>query len=180
MKPVKITRFRDIPPFVRNGNYEIDVPVMEVDRWIETQVAEANLDIDPDFQRGHVWSDEQRVQWLQHLLRGGRNGRVIYLNHPGWQDDCDGDFVLVDGKQRVSAIAAFKQNKIRVFGSYFREYTDKCSMLQTLKINVNTLKTRALVLQWYLQMNAGGTPHTQHELDRVMGLLQSELRREAK
>ena len=40
--------------------------------------------------------------------------------------------------------------------------------------HVNYLKTRREVLEWYLQLNGGGTPHSQKELDRVRGLLEKE------
>jgi hypothetical protein len=36
---------------------------------------------------------------------------------------------------------------------------------------VNDLKTEAEVLRWYLEINAGGTPHTEEELDKVRKML---------
>ena len=41
----------------------------------------------------------------------------------------------------------------------------------TIKLNVNDLKTEREVLQWYVDMNAGGTPHTTEEIDRVKKLI---------
>lgn len=41
----------------------------------------------------------------------------------------------------------------------------------TIKLNVNDLKTEREVLQWYIDMNAGGTPHTTEEIDRVKKLI---------
>lgn len=46
---------------------------------------------------------------------------------------------------------------------------------QGFKINVNNLLTRREVLQWYVEFNSGGTPHTTEELDRVRALLRKEL-----
>ena len=48
------------------------------------------------------------------------------------------------------------------------------SSTATSKLNINTLPTRAAVLQWYLEMNAGGTPHADAEIERVRGLLAAE------
>lgn len=177
---MKLTRFRDIPPFVRDGAYEVDIPFDSILEWIERGQTEqppmSRLDIDPDFQRVHVWKPKQQTAWLEYWLRGGRTGRVIYFNHPGWMRGYQGDFVLVDGKQRLEAVRAFQHNEIKVFGSHFKEYTDKCSFTQaTLKFNVNTLKTRREVLSWYIQFNAGGTPHTRKEIDRVIELYKAEV-----
>lgn len=38
-------------------------------------------------------------------------------------------------------------------------------------VHVNNLKTEKEVLQWYIDMNAGGTPHTTEEIDRVKKLI---------
>jgi hypothetical protein len=42
-----------------------------------------------------------------------------------------------------------------------------------MKINVNSLLTKADVLRWYIQFNAGGTPHTAEEIEKVKALLQT-------
>ena len=42
----------------------------------------------------------------------------------------------------------------------------------SMAIHINDLQSEKDVLQWYLEMNSGGTPHTQEELDRVKLLLQ--------
>lgn len=41
----------------------------------------------------------------------------------------------------------------------------------TLIIHVNNLKTEKEVLQWYIDMNAGGTPHAKEEIERVKELI---------
>ena len=39
-------------------------------------------------------------------------------------------------------------------------------------LNVNDLKSEKEVLQWYVDMNAGGTPHSSEEIDRVIKMIQ--------
>ena len=79
-----------------------------------------------------------------------------------------------DGLQRLTAICRFANNEIKVFGSYFNEYTDLAMLnSHTIKLNVNDLKTEREVLQWYVDMNAGGTPHTTGEINRVKKLIES-------
>lgn len=38
-------------------------------------------------------------------------------------------------------------------------------------ICINSLMTKYKVLQWYIEMNSGGTVHSEHELNRVRDLL---------
>jgi hypothetical protein len=173
---MKITKFRDIPQFVRHGSYEVDVSPESLISTINDFV-EQGLDLDPDFQRGHVWSDKQRVAFVEFFLRGGKTGRVIYLNNPNWHFNNEkgyNDFVIVDGKQRVEAFRKFINNEIKAFGSYYREYTDSIRLVNTMKINVNDLRTRADVLQWYIDFNAGGVVHSDKEISRVRRLLKKE------
>jgi len=100
------------------------------------------------------------LAFIESVLKGGaKNARVIYLNNPNWKhsDRTYKDFVCVDGLQRYTAIKRFINNEIKVFGYYYNEYEDDLRMKYDMKINVNDLPTRKDVLQWYLQMNTGGT-----------------------
>lgn len=173
----KIIRIRDIPQLTQDGAWECDFTPLNMLRQLDEWVNLEGLDLDPDFQRGHVWSQGQQQAYIEFFLRGGRTARVIYLNHTSWRDGNKGDFVLVDGKQRVQAWRAFINDEFQIFGSYYREFEDRDSLGRpgrTMKINVNDLKTRAHVLQWYIDMNAGGTPHTRDEIEKVRNLLAQE------
>lgn len=176
---MKYTKFADIPDFVRDGNWECDYSMQSAVRFIdeleEGRNGDQRLDLNPDFQRSHVWTESQQVAWIEFFLRGGKTGRVIYLNNPGWQRDYKGDFVLVDGKQRIEAMRRFLKGQIKAFDSYFHEFTDRMrDSIVTVRINVNTLNTRREVLQWYIDMNAGGTPHSEREIAKVRNLLTLE------
>jgi hypothetical protein len=174
---MKYTRFQDIPQFTRAGSwecdYELDQMVLEIDGWVEQE----GLQVNPDFQRGHVWSEAKQIAFVEFFLKGGKTARVLYFNHPEWTLGKKSDqFVLVDGLQRYTAVKRFLQNKIPVFGSFFREYTDRPRLIShTFRLNVNELKTRKEVLQWYLDMNSGGVVHTEEELKKVQRLLKQEI-----
>jgi uncharacterized protein with ParB-like and HNH nuclease domain len=181
MKITSYSQIRKELQFIRDGNYEVDYEIHRLWDWVEKQMNErhegmAVLNIDPDFQRPHVWKERQQRMWLEFILRGGKTGRVFYFNHPSWMRGYNkGEFVLVDGKQRLEALRKWMANEIKVFGSYKSEYTDNPAMVgNTLKVNVNSLPTKADVLRWYLQMNGGGTPHKPSELKKVIDILKEE------
>lgn len=169
-------KFRDIVQFTRIGSYQIDVHLNYFKESIDRYVSEEGLQLNPDFQRGHVWSESQQIKYVEYLLRGGKSGNIVYLNHPGWHiTSCEGDFVCVDGLQRLTAIYRFVTNEIPVFDTFYKDFEDSPRMISaTIKININDLKTRREVLEWYLEMNSGGTVHTDDELNRVRGLLERE------
>lgn len=175
----KITRFKDIPQFTSAGTYQVNYPLTSLVRYIEEEIEEMGLQLNPGFQRGHVWTEEQQVAWLEYHLRGGKSGNTIYLNNPFWTSYRSpkpgeySDYVCVDGLQRITAAQRFIHNEIKVFGSYFDEYEDSLRLINdaTMLLNVNDLKTEKEVLQWYIDMNAGGTPHTKTEIERVQRML---------
>jgi len=82
--------------------------------------------------------------------------------------------VLVDGLQRLSAVRAFISNNLKVFALYYSEYEGYLSSTNCLTFNITNLKTEQDVINFYLTLNAGGTPHKQDELKRVTNLLKGD------
>ncbi|MCC7017805.1 MAG: DUF262 domain-containing protein [Rhodospirillales bacterium] len=171
-------RFRNIRQFTSYGNWTCDVPIRQINTTISEWQEAYYLDLCPDFQRGHVWTDEQQSRYLEYILRGGRSARDIYLNAPFWDSmnvTRNHPMVCVDGLQRLTAAQRFLNNEIPVFGAVYSEYTDKLSWSFCFTFHVNNLKPRVEVLQWYLDMNSSGVIHSEDELKRVQLLLLKEM-----
>ena len=171
----KYTSFHDIPRFTSWGNYAVDYPLDYLVKWLDEQVSSAGLILNPDFQRGHVWTQRQQIEYIQFLLKGGRTGRDLHFNCPSWHqpvpEGAYNEFVCVDGLQRVTAVTRFIRNEIKVFGTYYKDFTDSIrTTTDVLRIHINDLPTKRQVLNWYLEMNGAGTPHTRKELRRVAEL----------
>jgi hypothetical protein len=162
-----------IPKFTGFPTYRVNI------NWnnLQSTISQYNLDIDPDFQRGHVWTLEQQVAYIEFRIRGGMSGRELYANNPGISSGADSPTVLVDGKQRITAVLAFMGNKVPVFGgNLYRDISNlpRNDAAVGFILCVNDLKTRAEVLRWYLELNTGGVAHTSEELGRVQALLEKE------
>jgi uncharacterized protein with ParB-like and HNH nuclease domain len=167
-------KFTDIPQYTRSGSWECNFDIRGFVEQIEKWESEDGLQLNPDFQRGHVWTEEQQISFAEFILKGGTTARVVYLNHPGWMGDFEGEFVCVDGLQRITAVKRFIHNEIKAYGYFYKEFEGSPRMVNDLKINVNNLKHRKEVLQWYLEFNSGGVVHTKEELDKVRQLLEQE------
>lgn len=165
-------KFRDIKKFF-TPIYSIDIPLSMFTEKINEYTKEYGLQLNPDFQRGHVWTEEQQIAFIEYLLRGGKTGKDLYFNHVGWNRMYKGEFVCVDGLQRITAILRFMNNEIRAFGALLSEFEDKLPWSDyNMKIHINNLKDRKDVLQWYIDFNEGGTPHTKDEINRVKQLME--------
>ena len=172
---MKMTRFKDIPQFTSDGCYQVNYPLTSLVKYIEEEIRDAGLQLNPEFQRGHVWTEEQQIAYIEFILRGGKPARTIYFNMPGWNGSIPStqydDFVCVDGLQRITAVLKFMNNEIKIFGSYYKEFEDHIPLNAELLFNVNNLQTEKEVLQWYVDMNSGGTPHTSDEIARVKKMI---------
>lgn len=117
-------KFEDIQKYTKPGHWEcfytLDFAVKTIEEW----VIEDNLLLNPDFQRGNVWTEKQQVAYIEFLLKGGKSARVIYFNHPGWMGSFNGQMVCVDGLQRITAIQKFINNEIKVFNTYYKDFED--------------------------------------------------------
>lgn len=163
--------FSDIPQFPRAG-YSIDVVWYHIEEFLADGADRHGIELEPDFQRGHVWSEKQQTSFVEYGLMGGESSMVITANCPGWMDDFRGPYQLVDGLQRVTAVMRFMRNEIKAFGHYYKQYADRLTLSgPSFRWRVMSLPSRAEVLKLYLLMNAGGVVHSPKEIARVRALL---------
>lgn len=176
--------YKQIPRFIGFGNYQVDVFWRSLQSTLADYEQAEGLDLDPDFQRGHVWTEAQQKAYVEFIVRGGQTGRVLLFNCPGWNGGIGGPkgpIVLVDGKQRLNAVLRFLNDEITIFDDFPGIGPTLASEFEILRdtetrfqIYINGLNTRAEVLKWYLELNSGGTVHTQDELDKVRRMLAAE------
>jgi uncharacterized protein with ParB-like and HNH nuclease domain len=167
-------KFQDIPQMTQ-ARYRVDLTWKYLQDSLKRYDKDYGLDLDPDFQRAHVWTEAQQIAYVEYQLRGGISGKDIFFNCPGFQGNRNkvGPMVLVDGKQRLNAIALFLQNEIPAFGCYLKDYEDRLYSLLSLSVHINNLDSYQAVLQWYLDLNSG-IAHTQEELDKVRKMMIEE------
>lgn len=152
-------RFKDIPQFPR-AHYQVDVSWDYLEQHIAHHTSEerycAPLDLEPDFQRAHVWTRAQQIAYVEYILRGGEVGRNLTFNCPGWMSDWRGPYVIVDGKQRLQAARAFMRDEFPAFGLHFSQFEGHLNMTgPSFSWRVCCLETRRELLELYLSINAG-------------------------
>ena len=80
-------KLKDIKKFISDEyGYEINIGFSYIEKALEDYVENYKLDLNPDFQRGHVWTEEQQTAYMEFLLKGGKTSRVIYFNCPYYFD----------------------------------------------------------------------------------------------
>lgn len=61
-------RFRDIPQFISDGSYQVNMSWEYLIEWLDQRVKEEGLQLNPDFQRGHVWTDGYTSYLVYRML----------------------------------------------------------------------------------------------------------------
>jgi len=169
-------KWDEIPRFIATEHcYHINTGIRGYVKWVEDEEKELNLQMNPDFQRGHVWTEKQQSEYVEYLLHGGQSGRSFYFNLPTYRKSNNPyiDYVCVDGLQRTTAIQRFINGELKAFDQYYIDFGS--GLVRTefqIDIHVNDLKTKQDVLTWYVQMNSGGTPHTKEEIEKVKQMIE--------
>lgn len=147
------------------------------------------VELNPEYQRGRVWTDEQHVRFVEALMRGtvGEQLRTITFNCPqflvrgaltasaGLRDLPDG-VECMDGLQRLTAVERWTRGELRPFGLSLDDVAGtgydplRGAMAYRLTFAVHAFQTRAEILDYYLAVNAGGTVHTETEIARVRAM----------
>ena len=167
--------FNAIPQYTKTPTYRVNIFWDYLKNALEDYNSGGVLQLDPPFQRAHVWTHLQQVAYVEYILRGGAGARDIFFNQADFMRGFKAPMYLVDGKQRVESVRCFMRDNLRVFDRYFySDFTDRLPLHADFVFLVNDLPTYADVLQWYIDLNAGGVAHTTEEIDRVRKLLERE------
>lgn len=168
-------RLSDIPKFRSWGHYSLQIGWNDLEYQIKRYKDDYSLNFDPDYQRGRVWTPEQRTLYCEYILKGGKAARDIILNCPGWNQDMDGVMEIVDGKQRLEAVLGFLNNEVPTFGVHYRDFEDNLRRFRQFEFTFHIADlTRREVLGLYIDLNTGGTVHSDTEIKRVKALLNQE------
>lgn len=134
-------------------------------------------DFQASYQRGEVWSLEQKRNLIKSILQDLPIG-TVFLNH---RDRGIAKVVVVDGKQRLLALRDFVDNRYGVPGEWFNDedladavrgqglrlvfFRDTSVVFQRrfrghgLATYETDLPTAAEELELFNRLNFGGTPH---------------------
>jgi hypothetical protein len=168
----------DLPKYLTpSGEYAVNTEWKRIEPWILDRADETGQTyeeiVNPYFQRNRVWSEEQQISYIEHIMKGGKIGKDIYFNSPTWDRETSGENTMfcIDGLQRITAVVSFLKNEFPIFETIYHNDIDRLpNLVCSFKLHVLDFQTEEEILTWYLQLNQSGTPHTKEELDRVREL----------
>lgn len=78
---------------------------------IYSRIKENDIDLQPDFQRGEVWSEKKKKKLVDTILRGWQIPPIHLVETPKFVDE------VLDGQQRLATIRDFIDGKIKIDGN---------------------------------------------------------------
>lgn len=148
-----------------------------VGAFVDSRLRNPDMNLAPDYQRGHVWTQEQSEAFVGHILEGGASPAFII------HEDSKGlSMEMVDGQQRARALLAWFDGDIGAMLTNGERIWHKDATeveLRILRFSCGLVErvgcwTRAERLRLYLRLNRGGTVHTDAEIERVREMLAKE------
>ena len=165
---------------VQAAERNMDYPWPDVAHYL-TKMGQGygGLDMSPDFQRGHKWTPEQQVRFIESALRGAapRNSFMIQFNCPNWnEDDIPSDLPrglqCIDGLQRYTAVQAFMSGELQPFGLTLHDLQGSKFSPDRIHFHVGifVFQKKVDLLNHYLDFNGAGVAHEPAELERVRAM----------
>lgn len=136
------------------------------------------VDMDPDYQRGYVWDDSDREYLIESIFQNVDIGKFVFVNltTSEWKERhiC---YEILDGKQRLSTLKMFYENRFAYKGKYFNDLspTDRRAFMEH-NISYADVKdaTKKEIYQYFLKLNRGGRQMDRAHLKHVESLYEKE------
>ncbi len=134
-------------------------------------VTRGDLNLNPSYQRGDVWSEEQRIKLIDSVMMGiGCPAIFIREVDPGQRTWLE----AVDGKQRITTFAKFMAGEFAWEGERYPDW-DIVSQRRWNNFTVAIYKvhdiTDAETIELYERLNFCGVPHERSPLQQFVETL---------
>lgn len=135
------------------------------------------IDLNPDYQRGYVWDDTDKELLLDSIFKNIDIGKfvLIHLSDGEWIKR-ELSYEILDGKQRLSTIIEFYENKLSYKGKYYNDLSKKDKRTFTdHQISVAEVREtdKKMVLKYFLMLNRTGKSMDKSHLVEVEKMLSS-------
>jgi hypothetical protein len=132
------------------------------------------IDLDPEYQRGNVWSLEQKVNLVDSIFKNVDIGKFAIIKRP-WGDNPNKPltpklYEMLDGKQRLTAIWEYYCGRFKYKGKYFYELHPRDqSHFKHYTISYAETKplTKEQTYRYFLKLNTTGTPVDPEHIAKV-------------
>lgn len=136
-----------------------------------SRVYHSGVDFNPNYQRGLVWTMEQKTSLLDSIFSNVDIGKFTFIKHDYSRDLF---YEILDGKQRLSTICEYYEDRLVWRGKKFSELcfidAHHFTGFPIVMGEVGEI-TEQQILKLFVKMNTTGTPIDKAHLERVKNLI---------
>lgn len=186
-KPVKdelhVTAWQDVFPynstkstsFKKEEKYRITHANSMIESFLH-MVYHSGVDFDVEYQREHVWELDDKIALIDSIFNNIDIGKFVFVQRS--YSVRDKLYEIIDGKQRLTAICEFYEDRFMYKGYYFSELSnmDKNKFWNhSVSYGYLTNPTKEMIYDAFIKLNTCGKPMDSKHIDKVKKLLNEEL-----
>ena len=156
----------------RNQNMYMDL------MHLYNQIMTKEMNLNPFYQRDLVWTNEQKKAYIEALfLEKAEIKPTIILN---WENNDENCYEVLDGKQRISTILEFLNNKFPIFDNIlFKDLSESdVKFITSKEVNytrIEKLNNKNLTdeekIELFLEINELGTKMSDEHIQKIKSML---------
>jgi len=169
----------DLYPYNKhNSNIIYEKPKYRISQLNSTinsllhMVYEAGVDFDVDYQRDHVWTEDDKIALIDSIFNNIEIGKFMFVQR---NFSVEGKlYEIIDGKQRLTALCDFYEDRFKYKGQYFSELhpLDKHAFDDhPITYGYLITPTREMILDTFIKLNTNGRPMENKDIDNAKKLL---------
>lgn len=160
----------DMPQFAHEDTMRIQFSQRDIEGLIGLFYT-FGVDMDPEYQRGHVWELEDKVALIDSIFNNVDIGKFVFI-HLGYGTP---GYEILDGKQRMTALIEFFEDRFRYRGKLFSELHPRDrSHIRHYRVGVGETRELSTIeerLQYFLHLNTYGKPQDPMHIAKVESML---------
>lgn len=134
-----------------------------------------NLNMEPDYQRGHIWNLDDKVALIDSIFNNIEIGKFVFI-FTGYKGNSH--YEILDGKQRLTALVEFFEGRFKYRGKTFFELSGRDqSHFERYSISyarTENVMTNEQKYKYFLKMNTFGKAQDPAHIEYVKNLLRNK------
>lgn len=170
----------DVKP---NAETIADAVLFNTDWTVETiynQIRKGNINLDPEFQRREAWDDNRKSRLIESIICGFPVPNIVLAEDKPKK----GQYIVIDGKQRLFSIVSFMNNELKLTGMKVRQDLNgaTCDDIRTKHEDIangidNQPIRTTIIRSWpdedylytvFYRLNSGSLPLSPQELRKAL------------
>lgn len=170
--PYRTLEQRKSPPkLIQNEDLRLNYSQRTIDSILHMYYY-SGLDLNPDYQRGNVWAQDDKILLIDSIFKNIDIGKFTIIKRPFKENTQS--YEILDGKQRIITLIEFFEDIFEYKGlkfselhwrdqHHFEDYNISCSEATNL--------SHKQKYRYFLKLNVAGKPVDPKHLDHVRTLL---------